>query len=57
MLLLEKFHGSAELSKSSELRESLAANEVGPSGITLEGKETDFLDQVHNCTDQDDSVV
>jgi len=57
MLSPEKFYGSAEPNKSSELNESsklskaLAANGVSPSSITLEGKETDFLDQVHNCTD------
>ena len=52
-----KFHGSTELNEFSELSESLAANGVGPLRITLEGKETDFLDWVCNCTDWDDSVI
>jgi len=46
-----------ELNKSSELSESLAANGVSPSSIMLEGKETNFLDWVCNCIDQDNSVI
>ena len=57
MLSPKKFHGSAKLSESSEPRESLAENGVSPSSITLEGKETDFMDWVCNCTDRDDSVI
>jgi len=53
----KRFHGTAELKESSEPSKSLAANGVGPSSITLEGKETDFLDWVCNCTDQDDLVI
>jgi len=49
-LLAKKFHGSVKLSELSKPSESLAANGDGPSSITLEGKETDFLDWVHNCT-------
>src|SRR5882724_3259841 len=51
MLLPERFH------ESSELREYLAANRVCPSSITLEGKETDFMNWVHNCTNWDDLIV
>jgi len=57
MLLPEQFYPLAKLSKSSKSSKSLAANRVSPSSITLQGKETDFLDWVHNCTDQDDSVI
>ena len=51
MLPAEKFHRLSELSKY------LAANGDSPSSVTLEGEETDFLDQACNCTDLDDSVV
>jgi len=51
MLSAENFHRLAKPSKLAEPCESLAANGNGPFGVTLEGKETDFLDWVHNCTD------
>jgi len=57
MLSAKNLHRLAEPSKFSKPSKSLAANRDGPSGITLEGEETDFLDQVYNCTNQDDSVV
>jgi len=57
MLLAKKFHRSAKLKELSESSKSLAENGVGPSSVTLEKKETDFLDWVCNCTDQDDSVI
>ena len=51
-------HGvTAKPNESSKLSKSLAANGVSPSSITLEGDETDFLDQVCSCTDQDNLVV
>ena len=56
------FHGSAEPNKSSKLKKSfkpsefLTVNGVSPSSLTLEGKETDFLDWVCNCT-CDTSVI
>jgi len=40
-----------------ELSKYMAANRDGPLGITLEGKETDFLDWVHNCTNWYDWVI
>jgi len=57
MLSPKKFHRSAKPNELSELSESLAANGVSPSSITLEGEEANFLDWVHNCTDKDDSVI
>jgi len=43
--------------KLSEPSESLAENGDDPSHVTLEGKEASILECIHNCTDQDDSVV
>src|SRR5467141_735607 len=51
MLPADKFY------EWSEPNKSLAATGDDPSCVTLGGEEANFLKHVHNCTDQDDSVI
>jgi len=44
MLSAEGFHRLAQQRESAKPSKSLAANGDGPLGITVEGKETDFLE-------------
>src|SRR5882724_9480787 len=59
MLPAERFDELSELNKVvlAELSESLAATGDDPSHVTLKCEETNFLECICNCANQDNSVV
>ena len=59
MLPTERFAGGTPVDRPDPLDERLQAEDIGiePSRVHIKTGSSEVMDQVHGCTDQDESVV